>query len=970
MTRGIHNTTRPRRLPLSLVGRASSGAVVEPSYDFAKIFRRMTAAECVNVCNHYSLLSSVPVVGTGDGECPSELSAEGALSWMMWNEGRGEWYTTSTPADISPATMRLWLDAKDQSTLFSDAGVTPITDGGAVQQWNDKSGGGRHFSQATVGLRPTWSNAGQCVDFVGYGTNDLLSSGLTGSNFFGATYSTLFMVVTIDSSIAGTKIYGDTGNVVFGAWNGTGFQSYWFNGSSYGSASVAGSVGPKYVVMSRRFSNAGTPTNGLSVNGGAETATAHSGNPSLSGVFGLPASGGDTCPMKIHEVVIHNAEIGDTDRNNLGLYLASKHNTLWLPKINDYRYRGSLFAANRRANDVRDYLEARFDEDKPQFMAALSVSAPRAIALKAVIPPGETSNSSPRSPTKIIFWDSYVGTANNAFDKLMNDNTYKDIANARSNLVRLDPAFWGYSAATIKTILDSRPVGRRALAMGGYHPFWAEPITAGPASGRYRLYDRQANTAKRCGASLEDWWTWANDPANGLLKFLTDLKAAGASLDYLITDVEQWNRMWQLQWGTPSDLNTSGRVEVTSVNTSTNTLTSVGHGFASGEIVAFFYSGAGSALPAPLVTTKIYYIRSDVTADTFTVSETSGGAAVDITTTGAAHIYALRESWAQIINDPNWTANHGNLANGVRGMITPAMDQEVWKAIPSINTFTSELAFNWDAHMSHYFGKYFSNLLGQCKAIYPNLIISDYEMSAYAPGTIYTVQSAGECQYGAGHTAAGVSSPPMYGDWYHERWNWSTLSNQSFDGTADEDKWGAFSTQIMRLRSAFAGTHSGSMQPWLSHENYVAYQKMGTAGLWAEFILHAATLSDGVVNYYQPTATFTSGENDAAIAAAQYDFISLIEECDDVLAHPSTGDPGENIPTYTEAFIASRAWAGNRFVWRVTPNPNATSQTVTDNAPGVTFANSLGTLTITGGNVHASSQSALAPLGYWVESAT
>jgi hypothetical protein len=48
-----------------------------------------------------------------------------------------------TPANITTA---LWLDAADSSTITES--------GGAVSQWNDKSGNGRNATQATPGFQP------------------------------------------------------------------------------------------------------------------------------------------------------------------------------------------------------------------------------------------------------------------------------------------------------------------------------------------------------------------------------------------------------------------------------------------------------------------------------------------------------------------------------------------------------------------------------------------------------------------------------------------------------------------------------------------------------------------------------------------------------------------------------------------------------------------------------------------------
>lgn len=66
-----------------------------------------------------------------------------------------------TPADLFTGGYGgIWLDFSDATKGFSDAGVTQITNGGTVQQWNDSSGNGNTMSQATAGSRPSWTNTG------------------------------------------------------------------------------------------------------------------------------------------------------------------------------------------------------------------------------------------------------------------------------------------------------------------------------------------------------------------------------------------------------------------------------------------------------------------------------------------------------------------------------------------------------------------------------------------------------------------------------------------------------------------------------------------------------------------------------------------------------------------------------------------------------------------------------------------
>jgi hypothetical protein len=79
-----------------------------------------------------------------------------------------------TPADTTTA---LWLDASDATSITLTSG--------AVSQWNDKSGNGRHFSQGTAAKRPNVTSAEiNGLDVVTFdGTNDYLTAVTTVSNW-------------------------------------------------------------------------------------------------------------------------------------------------------------------------------------------------------------------------------------------------------------------------------------------------------------------------------------------------------------------------------------------------------------------------------------------------------------------------------------------------------------------------------------------------------------------------------------------------------------------------------------------------------------------------------------------------------------------------------------------------------------------------------------------------------------------
>ena len=68
--------------------------------------------------------------------------------------------------------------------------------------------------------------------------------------------------------------------------------------------------------------------------------------------------------------------------------------------------------------------------------------------------------------------------------------------------------------------------------------------------------------------------------------------------------------------------------------TTADTFTSLAHGLSTDDRV-FFTTVAGEAIPTGISITTLYFIRATgATADTFTVSTTSGGSALDITAAG------------------------------------------------------------------------------------------------------------------------------------------------------------------------------------------------------------------------------------------------------------------------------------------------------------------------------------------------
>lgn len=77
--------------------------------------------------------------------------ARGVASMM----GGGAAAAAFSPTEIDG--LKLWFDFSDSTTLFTDAGSTPVaSDGDLIYQINDKSGGGVNAVQATESKRPTY----------------------------------------------------------------------------------------------------------------------------------------------------------------------------------------------------------------------------------------------------------------------------------------------------------------------------------------------------------------------------------------------------------------------------------------------------------------------------------------------------------------------------------------------------------------------------------------------------------------------------------------------------------------------------------------------------------------------------------------------------------------------------------------------------------------------------------------------
>lgn len=227
----------------------------------------------------------------------------------------------------------LWLDADDASTI-TDAG------GGAVSQWEDKSGNDYHVTQGTGGSRPITGtrtiNGLNTLDFDGTDDSLSLSSGVRGEVPYAgyAVYEPdsvtgTHMILTTDSAGA----FPDTTTFIYTE----GTQARWFHSHSHaGNVDAVGGVALA-IGTPVLFCGKTGPTSlhddfyagGLSIarSGGSWGALARAGMPDGSRAFYLGVSGAQSAGFyngKLGEIILLDRP--PTGREDIAIreYLADK----------------------------------------------------------------------------------------------------------------------------------------------------------------------------------------------------------------------------------------------------------------------------------------------------------------------------------------------------------------------------------------------------------------------------------------------------------------------------------------------------------------------------------------------------------------------------------------------------------------------------------------------------------------------
>ena len=122
--------------------------------------------------------------------------------------------TSWTPAQI---TTSLWLDAADATTITLNSTT--------VSQWNDQSGNGRNFSQATAGNQPVYStsalNGKNVVAFTGSNDHFMTAASVLPS---GSTAGSIFWVQTTEADPSTNS--NNLGSLISKDWGGNIYDNH------------------------------------------------------------------------------------------------------------------------------------------------------------------------------------------------------------------------------------------------------------------------------------------------------------------------------------------------------------------------------------------------------------------------------------------------------------------------------------------------------------------------------------------------------------------------------------------------------------------------------------------------------------------------------------------------------------------------------------------------------------------------
>lgn len=250
---------------------------------------------------------------------------------MGWsNAGRmsddGGWYkNVAAGGGFTPAFLtglKGWWKA--DAGVFSDAGVTPATNGGNVQQWNDQSGNSQHFIQLTGANKPTYNtntlNSLPVVTSAGSAFMDVATFAFSG------TTVSVFLVVQATAGGGSRAICYFTGADTAG----DAFLAPFFNSLTNPADFSLGGIVSNGTVVSGSWNEIGSIWDGVNntmyIGNAAQGAVANAPTFATNGDLRIftSSNGANLMTGSIAEIIVTNGALNSTDRGNVHTYFNSK----------------------------------------------------------------------------------------------------------------------------------------------------------------------------------------------------------------------------------------------------------------------------------------------------------------------------------------------------------------------------------------------------------------------------------------------------------------------------------------------------------------------------------------------------------------------------------------------------------------------------------------------------------------------
>jgi hypothetical protein len=287
-------------------------------------------------------LQTLTVTGSGGGgsgltwsAVPASATATGTAGQIAYDNANGFFYVATATNIWKRASLQswlpvstslqMWLDASDGQSLFNaTSGGSLVAADGAVARWEDKSGNGRHATQATSGSRPLRKLSVQ--NGLGGLRFDGSNDTLTTSTNYHVSDLTIFVVAKRTSGTGAFFQTGNTSGLGYSAGDSitSGFDNCYARGVANGQVGSITSTSWRVISVTYTAGSRKVYIQGTLVDTESFTIITPNSSNGIASWIGAIDDAGYFLNGDIGEMIAYNAVLSDTDRAAVESYLMSK----------------------------------------------------------------------------------------------------------------------------------------------------------------------------------------------------------------------------------------------------------------------------------------------------------------------------------------------------------------------------------------------------------------------------------------------------------------------------------------------------------------------------------------------------------------------------------------------------------------------------------------------------------------------